>query len=47
MEENECRPLRLRRAELRCAVSLMRLCDTIRGKLGVDYDAALKKFAKR
>jgi hypothetical protein len=28
------------------AVALMNLCDTIRGKIGVDYDVALKKFAK-
>ena len=28
------------------AVALMNLCDTIRGKVGVDYDVALKKFAK-
>jgi predicted dehydrogenase len=27
-------------------VALMKLCDTIRGKVGVDYAVALKKFAK-
>jgi hypothetical protein len=25
-------------------VALMKLCDTIRAKIGVDYDVALKKF---